>query len=83
MGYRIVHGLVKIPDDQLIPKIVDTRGHKETFLRITAMKNYYKATFFPCLVPLWNSLPATAVAATTLDDFKDKIADVRLKNPMH
>ena len=31
MGYRIVHGLVMIPADQLIPTTVNTRGHAMKF----------------------------------------------------
>lgn len=81
MGYRIVHGLVRIPDNQLIPTVVNTRGHKEKFLRIPAKTNYYKYSFFPSLVPLWNSLPPTAVSADDLDEFKEKLAEVHLRKP--
>ena len=64
MGYRIIHGLVKIPDTQLIPVTVNTRGNTMKFKQIAARTNYYKSTFFPAMIPLWNSLPATIVSAT-------------------
>ena len=79
MGYRIVHGLVKIPDEQLIPTIVNTRGHNEKFHQITARTNYYKSTFFPSFIPIWNSLPSHVASAPTLEAFKSRLTDVHLK----
>jgi hypothetical protein len=81
MGYRIVHGLVMIPADQLIPTTVNTRGHAMKFHRIPAKRNYYINTFFPSIVPLWNSLPPSVASANTLDNVKVKLADVHFKIP--
>ena len=78
MGYRIVHRLVMIPDNQLIPSTVGTRGHDRKYQQLPARTNYYKHTFFPSMIPLWNSLPDTVVSASSLEDFKAKLADVRL-----
>ena len=37
---------------------------------------------FSCLVlKLWNALPSSMVSASTLEDFKEKLADVHLKPP--
>ena len=78
MGYRVVHKLVKISDAQLIPSTVCTRGHNQKFKQLPARTNYYKHTFFPSVVPLWNTLPDHVVSACTLDAFKARLADVQL-----
>ena len=57
MGYRVVNDLVKIPKDQLIPNKSSTREHHMKYHTIYAKRNYYKYTFFPTVIPLWNSLP--------------------------
>ena len=44
-------------------------------------RNYYKCTFFPAFIPLWNALPVSAVSAVTIDVFKDEMADKILKKP--
>ena len=81
MGYRVVNDLVMIPKDQLIPNTSSTRGHHMKFQTLYAKRNYYKYTFFPSFIPLWNALPESAVSAATIDVFKDELADVVLKKP--
>ena len=81
MGYRVVNDLIKIPKDQVIPNKSSTRGHHIKYHTIYAKRNYYKYTFFPTVIPLWNSLPVSAVSAATIDIFKDKLAAVTLKKP--
>ena len=78
MGYRVVHKLVKISNTQLIPTTVCTRGHRQKFQQLPARTNYYKHTFFPSLIPLWNALPDSVASASSLDEFKAKLADVQL-----
>ena len=79
MGYRIVNHLVQIPDNQLVPTTVETRGHSKKFHQLSTRTNYYKATFFPAMIPLWNSLPETVASASSLEDFKVKLEGVHLK----
>ena len=78
MGYRVIHQLVMIPNNQLVPTTVCTRGHSRKFQQLPARTNYYKHTFFPSMIPLWNSLPETVASAGSLEDFKAKLADVHL-----
>ena len=78
MCYRIIHQLVAIPSTQFIPTIVSTRGSHIKFIQIQARTNYYKYTFFPAVIPLWNSLPPTVAEAGSLEDFKKGLADVQL-----
>ena len=75
MGYR-VNDLIKIPKDQLIPNKSISRGHHIKYHTTYAKMNYYKYTFFPTVIPLWNSLPVSAISAATIDIFKDKLAAV-------
>ena len=81
MAYRIVHKLVKIPSDQFVPTASSTRRHDMRFHRIYNKTNYYKYSFFPSVIKLWNALPSSVVSASTLEDFKEKLADVHLKPP--
>ena len=81
MTYRIVHKLVKIPSDQFVPTASSTRGHDMRFHRIYNKTNYYKYSFFPSVIKLWNALPSSVVSASTLEDLKEKLADVHLKPP--
>ena len=79
MTNRIVHNQVRIAGDQFIPSTAIARGHSSKFRQIAARTNYYKATFFPSAIPLWNSLSSAIVSSATLDEFKDKIKDFRLE----
>ena len=46
MGYRIVHGLVGIRPDQLVPSASSTRGHDMKYNTIYGRTDYYRI-FFP------------------------------------
>ena len=79
MGYKIVNNLVAIPPAQLILNSLPTRGNGMKFHRLQAQTNYYKYSFFPTLVPLWNSLPPDAVTADKLESFKKSISNHFIK----
>ena len=78
MGYRVIHQLVQIPGEQLIPSTVCTRGNDQKFQQLPARTNYYKCSFFPSVIPLWNSLPVTITSAGSLDDFKARLVDAEI-----
>ena len=79
--YRIVNDLVEIPADQYLTAAgVSTRGHQQRFLVQYCSINAYKGSFFLSAVRLWNSLPASAISAPTMDDFKILIS-VRIPRP--
>ena len=52
MGYKIVHGLVGIPPDQLVPSTSSTRGHDMKYNTIYGRTDYYRKTSshpsYPC-----------------------------------
>ena len=71
MIYRIVNNLFEIPADQYLTAAgVSTRGHQQSFLVPNCSINACKGSFFPAVVRLWNSLPASTISAPTTDDFK-------------
>ena len=54
--YNIVHQLVAIPTDQLIPPSRPTRhSHSSSFRQLQATKNVYKYSFFP-LTNIYNGI---------------------------
>ena len=79
MLYKITHNLVAInPNLYLIPQTTThTRKtsplHYQTYSTRT---DYYKFSFFPHTITLWNALPHTAVAATSLDQFKSLVQSI-------
>ena len=74
MMYRIINNLVDIPAEKYLTHSgTSTRGHETRFLVPYCSVNAYKSSFFPSTIRLWNSLPATAVTAPSLDAFKSCI----------
>ena len=65
----------------LIYSTVNTRGHHLKLQTISVKRNYYKYSFFPFAIPLWNSISSDLASATTLDIFKNKLSAVQLKDP--
>ena len=51
-------------------------NHPYKFMHIFANSNAYKYSFFPRVIPLWNSLPRDAVCAESIRCFRAKL------NPM-
>ena len=76
--YKVVHNLVLIP----LPNSVQSSysrtraNHPYKFMHIFANSNAYKYSFFPRVIPLWNSLPRDAVCAESIRCFRAKL------NPM-
>ena len=78
MFFKIVHGLVEIPADKyLTAASARTRSrHSLKYRQIPTSSDYYKHRFFPQIVCLWNSLPATVAEATSLVHFKRELSKV-------
>ena len=74
--FKIVHGLVDIPSDAyLTPASTRTRSHHSLkFQLIPTSSDYYKLSFFPKTVCLWNSLPAAVAEAPALVPFKRELS---------
>ncbi|KAK3097903.1 hypothetical protein FSP39_014294 [Pinctada imbricata] len=70
MMFRIVNNLVDVPITYLTPTAVTVRGHNQRFLVPYARTEVYQHSFFPGATRIWNSLPHTTVACSSLDTFK-------------
>ena len=78
MFFKIVHGLVDITSDAyLTPASTRTRSHHSLkFWQIPISSDYYKHSFFPKTVCLWNSLPAAVAEAPQLVPFKRELTKI-------
>ena len=63
MLYKIVNGLFAIPPEQYISRNErpSRAGHPQTVGVIPSTSDYYKYSFFPRSVVLWNALPSSVV----------------------
>ena len=77
MMYKITHGLVDIPAaDFVTPASTRTRAHHSMKLRqISTSSDSFENSFFPCTIPLWNSLPAAVAEAPDLVSFKQALSN--------
>ena len=82
MIYRVIHQLVAIPSaPYLQPSGVRTRGNEMRFLVPFTSVNYYKNSFFPSTIRLWNSLPSDITRMQSLETFKGGIASSASTRP--
>ena len=80
MLFKIINGMVAIPPTQLIPRPTRTRGNTLKFIQLATRTNYYKQTFFPSTIPVWNSLPAGADTDNIME-FRALLSDLHLERP--
>ena len=78
MFFKIEYGLVDIPSDAyLTPASTRTRSHHSLkFRQIPTSSDYYKHSFFPKTVCLWNSLQAALAEAPELVPFKRELSKI-------
>jgi len=55
--FKIIHSLIAIPTTQFTPTAVHTRGNTNKYRQLPTRTNYYKYSFFPTAITLWNALP--------------------------
>ena len=79
MVYRIVNNLVAIPTTWLIPTAVTIRGHHQKFLVPYARTQVYQYSFFPDGIRIWNSLPTSTMACSSLATFKEELQKTTLR----
>ncbi|KAH3820977.1 hypothetical protein DPMN_122730 [Dreissena polymorpha] len=78
MMYKIVHHLIAIPiyPHLVSPAITYTRGHCLKYMVPPSRLKLNMCSFFLSTIRLWNSLPSTVVAATTIENFKSRLQSV-------
>ncbi|XP_072032894.1 uncharacterized protein [Amphiura filiformis] len=81
MLYRIVHGLVAIPSGPpyFIPATNTTRGHHLQFRQQHCRIQSYQFSFFPSVICLWNTLPASVVSSPSLETFRSRLSPLSLR----
>ena len=59
MTHTLLHKIIYNHVDVLLPSYVSrhTRSNALKFIQIGSTIDAYKYSFFPCTIPLWNSLP--------------------------
>ena len=74
--YKAHHNLIAVDSHKyLIPTPRDTRqSHSITFIPISAVPHYYRYSFYPHTIFLWNSLPARIAEAPNVAQFKVGLA---------
>ena len=82
MLYKINQGLVDISASQHMVHQFSkgTRGHNQKYRQIRYRTSRYGDTFFPSTIPIWNSLPQSAVNATTPEGFKEALKHRSLRS---
>ena len=76
MMYKIINNSVAIPILYHPPKatIINTRhSHNIKLLPYQSSSIEYQHSFFPRLIPVWNSLPGTVAEASDVDSFKSML----------
>ena len=84
MVYKIIHGLVDLPIDEFFTfydSKYETRGHSFKLKNNSFCRYQFRKYFFSVRVlPIWNSLPANVVNASSLCVFKARLNNVTLCN---
>jgi hypothetical protein len=75
MLYKTINRLVDIPPDPYLhPASTRTRStHSMKFRQPPVRTNYFKYSFFPRTIPIWNSLPASVAEAPSLASFRGEL----------
>ena len=80
MLYKIMNGLVAIPLPPYFeqPYRMTRHSHPLALRQIHTSADYYRYSFFPATVVLWNRLPCSVVTLSTLDQFSVAVRDGHL-----
>ena len=74
IGFQIIQGQIAIPSTQLVPSTISTRGNSKKFKQLPTRTNYYKYSFFPTVIALWNSLPDEIAMASDKEHFTQALS---------
>ena len=83
MFYKIVYSLVAIPLPSYFehPEVYTRHMHSLSYRQIHTSVCYYKYSFFPISIVLWNKLPANLVLVSDLDSFKTGVSEINHTQP--
>ena len=77
--FKVIHQEVAIPATQLVINEAPTRGHSMKFHQIATWTNYYKHSFFPSAITLWNALPQDLISLKDVNAFRTALSAHKLK----
>ena len=84
MFYKIQYGLVAITMPYFEDPTRITRHSYNIplgFRQVFASTDYYRCSFYPMTIVLWNRLPAKTVLLTDLDSFKNEVSKISNEMP--
>lgn len=80
MMYRMVHHLVDIPASDHITQAPASRGTANAQFRVPyAHTLAYQRGFFPDSTRLWNTLPSEVTEAESINTFKERLSQLRVR----
>jgi len=76
MFYKVIHGLVAITPPPYLkhPSRITRHMHSLSYHQICIPVNYYKYSFFPASIILWNSLLSHIALPNNLEQFKQAVS---------
>ena len=85
MFYKIQYGLVAITMPSYFERTTRITRHSYNnplgFRQVFASTDYYRCSFYPMTIVLWNRLPAETVLLTDLDSFKNEVSKISYAMP--
>ena len=80
MFYKIQYGLVEVPMSSYFERPKNITRHSLnnpiSFRQVYASADYYRFSFFPMTVVLWNRFPVDIVFLRDLDSFKGEMSKI-------
>ena len=78
MFYKIINNLVSVDFHHYLQPITSsTRGHHLRYTHLQARVDVFRHSYLPSTIRLWNMLLAQTVSSTSIDIFKDNLANVQ------
>ena len=85
MFYKILYGLVAVPMPSYFerPKKItrNSLNNPLSFRQVYASADYYRFSFFPMTVVLWNRLPVDIVFLNDFDSFEIEVSKINHLRP--
>ena len=77
--FSLVHGLLQIPHTQYLQPAHTTttrKNHNLTYQQFQARTDYFKYSFFPSTIIIWNNLPSQLVHSTSINSFRAQVSQL-------
>ena len=82
MFYKILNGFIAMTVPSHFERLTtNTCRHPLAYRQTLTSVSYYRYSFFPMTIDLWNRLPADLVLVSDLDSFKSRVSKVNHRLP--